>query len=184
MTAGGRILLACVYRLKYALLELRGKALNVAQAMLCGGNAKRRQRVDPDLLIEQACPLRTDPGDPHDLDEALWEALHEPACRWDRSRPQQVNDLCFDRCPNVRQLSGAALQRERGDRRRARPDARGGVAVGAHPVGIRLIERIEAAKLFDGVGDLSIGQIDAEASLMLVVRLVVQVLKVVCCHLL
>ena len=64
--AGGELL-------EQLLLDLRAEAAQPAQLLLLGGRAQRLERVDPELVVEPARALRTEPRQVHHRDQPARE---------------------------------------------------------------------------------------------------------------
>jgi hypothetical protein len=106
------------------------------------------------VLVEQPRPLRPQPRDAGHLDKPRRDAPPELLQGGDRPGLEQDVELVGERLAHTRELIGASLACELGDRHPGLADGLGGVAVGEHAVHDRAVQLVEAGQLVEGVCDL------------------------------
>ena len=138
------------------LLGLLAEAGDVGQPALLGRLAQLVERRHAEVLVEQPGPLRPEPWDPGDLDQAGGDARLELVCRGDRAGLEQGVDLLGDRLAHARELLDAPFARHLLDRHPGLADGLGGGAVGADAIDDRPVQLIEAGQLLEGLRDLAV----------------------------
>ena len=143
-------------RLEQLLLRLGAEPAQAAQLLRLGRGAELVERVDPELVVEPAGALGTEPGQVHHRDHAA----RELRAQLDRLRHvagvDQRLELGLQRLADAGQLGDLAVARELldGDRRLAH--GLGGGAVGEDAVGDGPVELVEVGELLEGGGDLGV----------------------------
>jgi hypothetical protein len=139
------------------LLRLGPEPLERADLLRRCGGLQGVHRVDGELLEQATGALGSQAGQAGDLQQAHGELGPELDRRRDVAVVGEGQDLLLDDRADARQLGGAALAGQRGDRDRRVAHRLGRVAIRDDPVDDRPIELIQVAQLVQSLGDLRIG---------------------------
>ena len=140
------------------LLHLGAEALELPHAAGVERLGEIGAGLHLELLVEQLHPLGAEPRDPQQVEQARGELGGELAVEFQRARADDLGDLLGQVLPDPGDLGQVFRARpdQVGEGLGEVPNRAGGVAVGAHPERVGVLDLEEVGDLVEQPGDVGI----------------------------